>query len=151
VWPDADLIIEFALLEVNHSTMNNAQGNSVDFSPSQPPDAAGPPSSATSTASGLHYMFLAHGTGKRHATRTDHLNLRLDAYAVDGLTVEPLERGLKSATTIERAPGNLGEVLSQMVDGDITRIWLPMGVGRAVIPKAGSHDVVLDLGLSLPN
>jgi hypothetical protein len=35
-----------------------------------------------------------------------------------------------------------------LVDEDVVRIWLPMGVGRAVIPKAGARDVVLDLALS---
>ena len=147
-WPDADLIIEFELLEVNHGTTSDSRGKAIDLLPSQPPDAAGPPTNASSTSSGLRYVFLAHGSGKQHPGKGNHLDLQLDAYAVDGLTVQSLTRGLKSATTLERAPGNLSEVLSQMVDGDMVRVWLPMGVGRAVIPQAGSHDVVLDLALS---
>jgi FKBP-type peptidyl-prolyl cis-trans isomerase len=147
-WPDADLVIEFELLDVNHGVITNGQGKQIDLLPGQDPDSAGPPSTATATPSGLKYVFLAHGSGKQHPTKSDRLELQLNAFAVDGLTVQQLERGLKSATTLERAPGNLGEILSQMVDGDMVRVWLPMGVGRAVIPKAGSHDVVLDMALS---
>jgi hypothetical protein len=148
-WPDTDLVIELELLEVYHGTIKDNQGNTLDILPSQDPDGAGPPATATVTPSGLHYVYLAHGGGKTHPNNADRLELSLNAYAIDGLTVQNLERGLKSATTLDRAPGNLGEVLSQLVDGDVVRIWLPMGVGRAVIPKAGSHDVILDLALSV--
>ena len=148
-WPDTDLVIELELLEVYHGSIKDNRGNTIDILPSQDPDGAGPPATATVTPSGLHYVFLAHGGGKTHPSKTDRLDLSLNAYAIDGLTVQNLERSLKSATTLDRAPGNLGEVLSQMVDGDVVRIWLPMGVGRAVIPKAGSHDVILDLALSV--
>jgi hypothetical protein len=150
-WPDSDLIIELDLLEVYHGWIKDNRGNTLDIVPHQDPDGAGPPATATATASGLRYVYLVHGGGKHHPDKTDRLNLDLSAYAVDGLTMKSLARGLKSVTTLDRAPGNLGEVLSQMVDGDDVRIWLPMGVGRAVIPEAGSHDVILDLALSLPN
>jgi hypothetical protein len=147
-WPDTDLVIELELLEVYHGTIKDNHGNLLDIVPTQEPDTAGPPATAVVTPSGLHYVFLTHGGGKRHPTKADRLDLTLNAYAVDGLTLQSLETGLKSATTLERAPGNLHEVLSQLVDGDTVRIWLPMGVGRAVIPRAGSHDVILDLSLA---
>jgi hypothetical protein len=148
-WPDADLIIEVSVLSLTHITITNAGGATIDPVPFQPPDAAGPPAQALSTASGLHYIYLAHGTAEKHPKPGEHLKLRIDAYSIDGLTLQQLERGLDTATTLERAPGNLSEILSQLNDGDRVRIWLPMGVGRQVIPKAGSHDVVMDTTLSL--
>ena len=148
-WPDADLIIEVEVHELSHVTYTDRTGKVVNPVPFQAPDAAGPPATALSTPSGLHYIYLTHGSGKQHPKPGQHLDLQLDAYAVDGLTVEPLEKGLKTATTLERAPGNLSEVLKQLQDGDQVRVWLPMGVGRQVIPKAGSHDVLLDMTVTL--
>jgi hypothetical protein len=148
-WPDADLIIEFEMLSVSHATQRDGAGNAIEALPSQPPpDAAGPPSAATATASGLHYIYLIRGTSTKHPTSDAHLNLVLDAYAIDGLTVQALAHGMKTATTLARAPGNLSEVLAHLVTGDQVRVWLPMGVGRQVIPSAGSHDVVLDMWLT---
>jgi hypothetical protein len=144
-WPDADLIIEVQVRGLTHMTYADATGATVNPLPFQPPDAAGPPGDALSTPNGLHYIYLEHGTGKEHPKPGAPLKLSLEAYAIDGLTVVPLESGLKTATTVDRAPGNLSEVLTQLVNGDRARVWLPMGVGRQVIPKAGSRDVVLDM------
>lgn len=144
-WPDADLIIEFEMLSVSHTKFRDAYGNSMDPVPSLPLDAAGPPADAPATPSGLHYVFLAHGAGSKHPGNTDRIDLTLDAYGIDGLTVSPLEHGLKSATTLERAPGNLGEILAILTPGDEVRVWLPTAVAHEVIPKAGSRAVVLDM------
>ena len=147
-WPDADLIIEVEMLSVSHMKYHDAAGNPVDPTPSMPPDTAGPPANATVTASGLKYVFLMHGLGDKHPTAQDKLNLTLDANAVDGLTLTPLERGLKTATTLERAPGHLEEILALMTPGDRVRVWLPGSLAKEVIPKAGTRDTILDLALS---
>lgn len=144
-WPDADLIIEVQVHDLTHVTYTDATGAAMDPLPFQPPDAAGPPADALSTPDGLHYVYLEHGTEKEHPKPGEHLKLTIGAYAIDGLTVVLLESALKTATTLERAPGNLSEVLKQLTNGDRVRVWLPMGVGRQVIPKAGSRDVVLDM------
>jgi hypothetical protein len=147
-WPDADLVIEVQVQSVTRATYRDPTGAVVEPVPFQPPDAAGPPGNALKTPSGLRFVYLAHGADQLHPKPATRLDLRIDAYAIDGLTVEPLESGLKSATTLERAPGNLGEVLTQLVNGDRVRVWLPMGVGRQVIPKAGSRDAVLDISVA---
>lgn len=147
-WPDADLIIEVQVLGLTHMTYTDSTGAAVNPLPFRPPDAAGPPGEALSTPNGLHYLYLEHGAGQGHPKPGAPLKLTIDAYAIDGLTVVPLESGLKTATTVERAPGNLSEVLTQLANGDRVRVWLPMGVGRQVIPKAGSSEVVLDMLVS---
>lgn len=147
-WPDADLVIEIELLSVSRTKYKDAQGNAFEPEPAvQAPDTAGPPNAAIGTKSGLRYIFLSHGTATEHPSADARLNLTLDAYAVSGLTLDRLERGFKTATTLERAPGNLPEVLSQLVSGDRVRIWLPAKPAKEVIPKADGRDVVLDLSI----
>jgi FKBP-type peptidyl-prolyl cis-trans isomerase FklB len=148
-WPDSDLIIEFEMLDVSHQTYHDSRGNVVsDLNPTLPPDAAGPPATATTTASGLKYIFTAHGAGDKHPGPDDRLALLVDAYAIEGIAPTPLEQGLRTATTLQRAPGHLNEILPLLVSGDRVRVWVPAGPAREIIPKAGARNIVLDLMLS---
>lgn len=145
-WPDADLIIEFELLLVNHNDSRDGMGNQIQPGPSTaPPDAAGPPADASKTAHGLRYVYLTHGTATAHPTTTTRIDLILDAYAVDGLIVGRVATGAKTATTLDHAPANLNEILAVLVTGDRVRIWLPPGVGKLVVPDVGDRDAILDL------
>lgn len=147
-WPDADLVFDLELLRVSHVSVRDPNGNAVEPVPSLAPDAAGPPDSAERTRNGLRYVYLAHATINKPATNQDRLSLVASAYVVEGIEVKLLRSGFKTATTLARAPGRLGELLSQLSSGDRVRVWLPAGEGKAIISEAGSREMILDLNVS---
>jgi hypothetical protein len=144
-WPDSDLIFDLELLQVAHLRAQDASGNAIQPVPATAPDAAGPPKSAETSRSGLRYIYLAHAVTQKLPTAQDRLALLADAYMIDGIEVKLVQSGIKTATTLERAPGKLGEVLSQLSSGDHVRIWLPKGQGKAIIPEAGARELILDV------
>jgi len=147
-WPDADLVFDLELLAVSHVNVRDTNGNPIEPVPSLAPDAAGPPNSAEKTRSGLRYVYLTHAVTQKPPTGSDRLNLLATAYVVEGIEVKLLRSGFKTATTLARAPGKLGELLPQLSSGDRVRVWLPKGEGRAIIAEAGTREMILDLGVS---
>lgn|GEM_PF-1962265 len=147
-WPDADLVFDLELLDVSHVSVRDTNGNPVEPVPSLAPDAAGPPDSAEKTRGGLRYVYLTHAVTQKRPTGADRLTLLASAYVVEGIEVKLLRSGFKTATTLARAPGRLGELLAQLSSGDRVRVWLPKGEGRAIIAEAGSREMILDLGVS---
>ena len=148
-WPDADLVFELEPLRVTHVVVRDATGVLIDPLPYQAPDGAGAPPSALKTASGLAYTYLAHATNPGpHPEAADHLDVVATVYVVDGLAVKLLEKGIKTATTLARAPAKLSEVLSQLSSGDQVRIWMPKGLGQQVVADAGSRDTIVDLAVT---
>jgi len=147
-WPEADLVFELELLNVSHVSVRDTDGNAIEPVPSITPDAAGPPNTAEKTRSGLRYAYLAHAVTQKPPTATDRLALLASAYVVEGIEVKLLRSGFKTATTLARAPGKLGELLSQLSSGDRVRVWLPKGEGKAIIPEAGAREMILDLSVS---
>lgn len=147
-WPDGDLIFELELLGVSHITVTNTHGDAINPMPSQAPDAAGPPKDAETTPSGLHYIYLARGENGRHPAPKDRLELILTAYAIDGIVPRTIESGVKTATTLERAPVPLRELLARLSSGDRVRVWLPKGLGQLIVSGAGKGETIFDLALS---
>jgi len=148
VWPDADLVFDLELLDVSHVSVRDTNGNPVEPVPSLAPDAAGPPESADKTRNGLRYVYLTHALTQKPPTASDRVTLLATAYVVEGIEVKLLRSGFKTATTLSRAPGKLGELLGQLSSGDRVRVWLPKGEGRAIIAEAGMREMILDLGVS---
>ena len=147
-WPDSDLIFDLDLLQVTHLRAQDANGNAIQPVPATAPDAAGPPQSAEASRSGLRYVYLAHAEAQKLPTKGDRLALLADAYVIDGIQVKQVQSGIKTATTLDRAPGKLAEVLSKLSSGDRVRIWLPKGQGSAIIPEAGSRELILDVNVT---
>ncbi len=149
-WPDSDLIIEVDLKNVTHVTFSDSNGKAVEPPTYAAPDASGPPSTATLTRAGLRFTLLVQNASGRHPNPGERLALDIEGYVIEGLVVTRIAHGLGTATTIERAPANLGEVLSQMKDGETARVWFPPKVGAQVIPDAGQRELVTDVKLTLP-
>jgi len=147
-WPEADLVFELELLDISHVSVRDANGNAVEPVPALTPDAAGPPDSAERTRSGLRYVYLTHALVQKPPTSADRLALVASAYVIEGIEVKLLRSGFKTATTLPRAPGRLGELLSQLSSGDRVRVWLPKGEGKAIIAEAGPREMILDLNVS---
>ena len=136
------------LLQVTHVNVTDSNGNKIDPIPVVLPDAAGPPETAETTEAGIRFVYLAHGEKKRLPTPNDKIALVATAYVVDGIEVKLLKKGIKSATTLDRAPGRLAEVLKLLSPGDQVRVWFPRGQGKAVIPDTGELEAIVDLSVS---
>ena len=147
-WPDTDLVFELELLSVTHIVVKDSSGNTITPVPGRAPDAAGPPNVAESTPSGLRYVYLAHAESQNSATAEDHIDVVATAYLIDGIQVKLVTGGIRTATTLTRAPGKLAEVLKRLKSGDQVRIWLPKGQGKAIIPELGERESILDLAVS---
>ena len=147
-WPDSDLVFELELLSVSHVMVKDSSGNGIVPVPGRAPDAAGPPKEAEVTASGLRYVYLAHAQSQTLPTAEDHLDVVATAYVIDGIEVKVVNSGIKTGTTLARAPGKLAEVLKHLSSGDQVRIWLPRGQGKAIIPEVGERETILDLAVS---
>ncbi len=147
-WPDSDLVFELELSRVAHLVVRDSSGNAIVPVPGKAPDAAGPPKDAETTPSGLRYVYLAHAERQALPTAQDHLDMLATAYVIDGIEVKLVNEGIKTATTLERAPGKLAEVLKRLSSGDRVRVWLEKGQGKAIIPEAGDRETILDLGVS---
>ena len=147
-WPDTDLVFELELRKVSHVRVQDSSGNSIVPVPARAPDAAGPPKDAQSVPSGLRYIYLAHGEEKRVPAAEDHVDVLATVYVIDGIEVRLLQSGVKTATTLARAPGKLGEILRLLNPGDRVRVWLPAGQGKVIVPEVGQRETILDLAVS---
>ena len=147
-WPDTDLVFDLELLSVTHVVVKDSSGNTITPVPGRAPDAAGPPKDAEATASGLRYTYLSHAESQTLATAEDRLDVVATTYVIDGIEVKLLNSGIKTGTTLARAPGKLTEVLKRLKSGDQVRIWLPKGQGKAIIPEIGERESILDLAVS---
>jgi hypothetical protein len=147
-WPDSNLIFDLEMIAVTHVTMRDPSGNQIVPEPAALPDAAGPPRSAETTPAGLRYIYLAHGVSHERPKAEQRVALTGTGYVIEGIEVKQLESPIKTATTLSRAPGNLGEVLSRLSAGDQVRIWLSKGQAKSILPAAGSREAILDLAVA---
>jgi FKBP-type peptidyl-prolyl cis-trans isomerase len=151
-FPESALVVEYEPVEVGHRAPTEPA--SPDAAPARPasgfaaPDAAGPPKDALVSASGLHFVVLAPGTGSAKPKPDDKVSLRLTLWPVLGLVVErPLFVEKASATTLARAPAGLASVLQTLTVGSVVRVWLPAARAAQVGPVPAGRDAVLDLRL----
>jgi peptidylprolyl isomerase len=109
---------------------SNPKGDSVPA----PSDVAAPPATAKKTASGLASRVLEPGTGKKHPTATDAVNVSYTGWTTDGKSFDsnpgitfPLDRVIAGWT----------EGVQLMVEGEKRRFWIPENLayqGRAGAP-----------------
>jgi hypothetical protein len=112
-----------------------------------PPDTAGPPKEALLSKSGLKYVVLHRAEGAASAGPDARFKIRFDSWSIEGLMVRPGVRAQATTTTPSRAPGGIGDVIRQLTPGSTARIWIPKNRAAAIIPGAGSHELVLDVHL----
>jgi hypothetical protein len=147
IWPDADLIIEYEPKRVFPSTIVSVGGGAKEVAARFPnPDGAGPPQGALRTASQVPYVMLQQGNGKK-PTNQSRLDLNLDGWALEGLVPKRVMQ-IPSATTLDRAPKKLGEVLRQMSEGGTARVWLSPKDAKEIAPVAGDRELIVDVTLS---
>jgi peptidylprolyl isomerase len=94
--------------------------------PAVPPDIKAPPKDAKKTKSGLAYLVLKKGTGKRHPTDETRALVYYAAWTPDGHMFQcSLAGGDDVHVRVKKLPPGWREAMQLMVEGDKWRLWLP--------------------------
>jgi peptidylprolyl isomerase len=129
------LWIPGALAYANRPNFANAPRGDMTFEielvriiqvPPVPENVAAAPKEAKTTKSGLAYLVLKKGTGKRHPTEDTRANVIYTAWKPNGdMFQTSLIAGDTSAVRVKRLPAGWREAMVHMVEGDKWRLWLP--------------------------
>ena len=105
-----------------------------------------PPADAVKTKSGLAMVVLTKGTGTKKPKPAESVRLKVLGFMPGGQRFGGPTPTLMSMSEV--APG-WGEALSQMVEGEKRRLWMPpaLAFGNAPGAPAGDGNVVLELEL----
>ena len=117
--------------------------------PETPPNVAGPPRNAERTESGLASLRLEEGTGDRHPTEADVVQMHLDGWMTNGeLFDSTSSRGQPLTMPLARfALVGLREGIQLMVAGEKRRFWVPEELAFAGQQGAPPGMLVFDVQL----
>jgi peptidylprolyl isomerase len=94
--------------------------------PPVPPDVKAAPKDAKATKSGLKYVVLKKGTGKRHPVESSHTTVIYTAWQPNGHMFQTsLAVGDDMRVLVNKLPSGWREAMQLMVEGDKWRLWLP--------------------------
>ncbi len=114
--PQGMLVFDVELLEIERAPEP----------PPVPEDVAGPPPDAERTESGLASKVLRPGTGSRHPTATDRVEVHYTGWTTDGQMFDSsVTRGRPATFPLNRVIPGWTEGLQLMVEGEKRRFWIP--------------------------
>jgi peptidylprolyl isomerase len=94
--------------------------------PAVPPDLAAPPKDAKTTKSGLTYVVLTKGKGKRHPVDETRAEVIYTGWTPDGKQFQcSIAAADKAPVRLKLLPPGWREAMKLMVEGDKWRLWLP--------------------------
>lgn len=103
-----------------------------------------PPKDAVKTKSGLSMLVLTPGTGKKHPKPSDVVKAKFIGWTPTGQAFGAAEPSL---LTMAQQPPGWSEALSQMVEGEKRRLWMPAKLAYGNAPGSPAEDLILDLEL----
>ena len=113
-----------------------------------PEDVAAPPKDAKKTKSGLAYKVLTKGTGKRHPTATDQVEVNYTGWTTDGKMFDSsVQRGHSVTFPLNGVIPGWTEGLQLMVEGEKTRFWIPVELAYNNQPGRPAGMLVFDVDL----
>ena len=125
----------------------------VDFkpeptAPEAPADVAAPPADAIKTASGLAYKVLKKGTGTRKPVATDAVKVHYAGWTTDGkLFDSSIQRDEMAEFSLNGVIKGWTEGLQLMVEGEKTRLWIPVELAYMNQPGRPAGLLVFDIEL----
>ena len=94
--------------------------------PTTPPDVKAVPTDAKKTASGLAYRVLTKGSGTRHPSATNSVEVHYSGWTVDGKMFDSsVARGESITFPLNQVIAGWTEGVQLMVEGEKTRFWIP--------------------------
>lgn len=117
--------------------------------PPRPPAALkAPPEGATRTASGLAFIALEKGTGKRHPGAASRIEVHYSGWTADGkLFDSSVTRGHPATVPLDRMIAGWTEGLQKMVEGDRYVFWIPEKLAYAGRPGGPPGQLVYEIEL----
>lgn len=115
-----------------------------------PEDVAAPPASAQRTPSGLASRVLKPGTGERHPTADDQVEVHYSGWTTDGkLFDSSVQRNMPARFPLNRVIKGWTEGVALMVVGEQRRFWIPpeLAYGTQPPPGAPAGMLVFDVEL----
>lgn len=101
-----------------------------------PSDVAAAPKHASRTASGLAYVRLTKGKGKRHPRPSDRVRVHYSGWTASGRMFDSsVARGEPAEFPVDGVIKGWTEGLQHMVVGDKTRFWIPAGLAYGDSPR----------------
>jgi peptidylprolyl isomerase len=94
--------------------------------PAVPADVKAPPKDAKTTKSGVAYVVLAKGKGKRHPVDETRADVIYTGWTPDGKQFQASAAGADKVTIrVRLLPPGWREAMKMMVEGDKWRLWIP--------------------------
>jgi peptidylprolyl isomerase len=124
--------------------------DAIDYSGQAPPDVANPPADAQATASGLRTRVLQSGSGRRHPTKDDFVEVGYAGWTRGGQFFEGTGDGERVRFDRTKVIPGLDEGIGLMVEGERRRLWIPHALAYATQPRhvnAPSEDMTFDVEL----
>lgn len=101
-----------------------------------PSDVAAPPKRASKTASGLAYVRLSRGQGKRHPRPNDRVRVHYSGWTTNGRMFDSsVARGEPAEFPVNGVIKGWTEGLQLMVVGDKMRFWIPAELAYGETPR----------------
>jgi peptidylprolyl isomerase len=98
--------------------------------PPAPPDLKAPPKEAKTTKSGLVYLVLTKGKGKRHPVDETRAEVIYTGWQPDGKMFQTsIAAGDTATVRVKLLPPGWREAMKLMVEGDKWRLWLTGKLG----------------------
>lgn len=147
-WRNSPLFVELEILSVKQT-----ETKSTTFSTGPAPyrfvlpDAAGPPSNASATPEGIHFVYMAHSKGEVPSD-AGRVKLEITAWQTKGIILgEPLFLEHKTVTTVSQTPNTVAGILKKMRVGETIRLWLPQEVATKLLPVPKNPSTIVDVTL----
>ena len=114
--------------------------------PVVPADVAAPPADAKKTSTGLAYKVLTAGTGTTHPTATSKVKVHYSGWTTDGEMFDSsVTRGQPATFPLNRVIAGWTEGLQLMVEGEKTRLWIPVEMAYKNQPGRPAGMLVFDV------
>ncbi|MEA2700619.1 MAG: hypothetical protein QOI66_4890, partial [Myxococcales bacterium] len=115
-----------------------------------PPDVANPPADAQTLPSGLRTRVLQAGSGQRHPTKDDFVEVAYAGWTRGGQFFEGTGDGERIRFDRTKVIPGLDEGIGLMVAGERRRLWIPYALAYATQPhhvNAPSEHMTFDVEL----
>lgn len=116
--------------------------------PAAPTHLVEPDAGARWTRTGLAWLQLEAGRGKRQPSAKDTVRVHYTAWTEDGELVDSsVLRGHPDTLSVDRTAPGVAEGLQQMVEGERRRFWVPEHLGYEGMPGAPMGQLIFEVQL----
>jgi hypothetical protein len=147
-WEAADLVVDVQVMAIAApKRVERSMDGKVPPGLEPKPEPL-PPDEAKQSKLGHRHLRLLAGNGGVQPRKDAKVELRFSAWRVAGVVVTPIALDQQAKINLADTPPAIAEVVSGMVQGDVTRVWLPASAVKNFVTAEGGDKVIVDLGLA---